>query len=408
MPAKTYQVYPYRWVVLGVFSLINLTIQMLWICFAPITGPAAKFYGVSDLQIGFLAMSFMIVYLPLSIPISWAIDTLGYRKAVSIGAVLMGVFGILRGVFASNYTWVLVSTLGIAVAQPFLLNAISTVAARWFPLGERATASGLVLVANFIGVAIGQVTAPLLILSCTGIPAMLLIFGGITAASSVVFLLFTRDAPPTPPCPPDQVGRALMLDGLKSMLKMKDVWLLLVLFLIGMGVFNGVSTWIEDIVRPRGFTITQAGNLGAFLLVGGIAGAALIPILSDRLHKRKVFLLVGIILAVPGLVGLTFATVLWAGGGLHAGSGLLPDEPGPHRLPVRRRDHLPRPRRHLQRPAQPGRAGFGRLHLRHGSLQERRRQLHLLAGDPGGPAGRRQLPGRRPIRIRVGEKPGRE
>ena len=64
MAEKTYRVYPYRWVILAMFMLVNLAIQILWICFAPITGPAAKYYGVSDLQIGFLAMSFMVVYIP--------------------------------------------------------------------------------------------------------------------------------------------------------------------------------------------------------------------------------------------------------------------------------------------------------------------------------------------------------
>jgi hypothetical protein len=88
---EQYRVYGYRWVVLAVFMFINLTIQMLWIGYAPITGPAAEFYGVSDLQIGLLAMSFMIAFIPLSIPVSWVIDTYGFRLAVSIGAVLMGV-----------------------------------------------------------------------------------------------------------------------------------------------------------------------------------------------------------------------------------------------------------------------------------------------------------------------------
>ena len=114
MATKTYRVYPYRWVILAVFAFINLTIQVLWICFAPITGPAAQFYGVSDLQIGLLAMLFMIVYVPLSIPVSWMIDTLGYRKAVGIGAVLLGVFGLLRGLFAADYTLVFITTLGVA------------------------------------------------------------------------------------------------------------------------------------------------------------------------------------------------------------------------------------------------------------------------------------------------------
>lgn len=310
MPDKNYKVYPYRWVVLGVFMLINVAIQILWICFAPITGPAAQFYGVADLQIGLLAMSFMIVYVPLSIPISWIVDTMGYRKSVSIGAVIMAVFALLRGVFAANYTMVVIATLGLAVSQPFMMNSISTVAAKWFPIKERATASGLVIVASFLGIAIGQVLSPLIFIKY-GIATMLLIYGVVAAATTLVFIIFTREAPPTPPCPPGQETRALMLDGLRRMLKMKDIWILMALFLVGMGVFNGISTWIESIVRPRGFTISQAGNLGGALLIGGIVGAIIIPVLSDRLRKRKIFLLVGIALSIPWLVGVIFTGSYW-------------------------------------------------------------------------------------------------
>ncbi len=137
-----FKLYGYRWVVLGVFMFINLTIQMLWITYAPITGPAAAFYGVTDLQIGLLAMSFMIAFIPLSIPVSWVIDTYGFRVAVGIGAVMMGIFGILRGFAGANYSLVLWSTVGIAAAQPFLLNAWTKVPANWFAIEERATAVG--------------------------------------------------------------------------------------------------------------------------------------------------------------------------------------------------------------------------------------------------------------------------
>src|SRR3990172_8741525 len=91
-----YKLYGYRWVVLAVFMFVNLTIQMLWITYAPITGPAADYYGVTDQQIGILAMSFMAAFIPLSIPVSWVIDTYGFRLAVSVGAILMGVFWITR------------------------------------------------------------------------------------------------------------------------------------------------------------------------------------------------------------------------------------------------------------------------------------------------------------------------
>jgi MFS family permease len=310
MNEKTFRLYGYRWVVLGVFMFINLTIQTLWISYAPITGPAAQFYGVTDLQIGLLAMTFMIAFIPLSIPVSWAIDTYGFRKAVSVGAILMGVFGIMRGLAGANYTLVLISTIGIAVAQPFLLNAWTKVPAQWFSIEERATAVGLVTLANLIGTALGMVLTPILIESIS-IPTVQLIYGGIAAFSAALFVALARERPPTQPCPPGLEVRALMLDGLKHAFKVKDFLLYLAVIFIGLGLFNGINTWIENIIRPRGFTPTDAGTLGAVMLVGGLFGAVIIPPFSDRQHKRKRFLLLGIVLSIPGLLGLTFATEYW-------------------------------------------------------------------------------------------------
>lgn len=310
MAEKTFKLYPYRWVVLAVFMFINLTIQMLWITYAPITGPAAKFYGVTDLQIGLLAMTFMIVYIPLSIPVSWAIDTFGFRRTVSIGAVLMGIFGILRGLAGTDYTLVLLATIFIAIAQPFLLNSWTKVPAQWFSIEERATAVGLVTLSCLAGTALGMVLTPLLVQSMS-IPKIQLLFGGIAAFSALIFLIFAREKPLTPPCPSGQEVRALMLDGLKHALRVRDFWFYLCVCFIGMGIYNGVTTWVETIIRPRGFTPTDAGTLGALLLVGGVLGAVVIPPFSDRQQKRQKFILLGFVLAIPGLVGLAFAETAW-------------------------------------------------------------------------------------------------
>src|SRR4030043_218561 len=141
MKDQTYRVYGYRWVVLGVFMFINLTIQMLWITFAPIPGPAAKFYGVSDSQIGLLAMTFMIAYIPLSLPVSWVIDRYGFRLAVSIGAVMTGIFGTALGMLLT----------------PILTEQMS-------------------------------------------IPSVQLAFGGVSAVAAVLFVILARERPLTPPC----------------------------------------------------------------------------------------------------------------------------------------------------------------------------------------------------------------
>ena len=287
--------------------LVNLTIQTLWIAYAPISGPAAEFYGVSDLQIGFLAMSFMIAFIPLSIPVAWVIDTYGFKLAVSIGVILMGVFGILRGLAGDNFSLVLGSTLGIAVAQPFLLNAWTKVPANWFALEERATAVGLVTLANLVGTALGMVLTPILIESLP-IPTVQLIYGGFAAFSAILFVILARENPPTPPCPPGQEVRALMLDGLKSALKVKYFWYVLLVSFIGLGIFSGITTWVENIIRPRGFSPTDAGTLGALMIVGGVIGAVVIPALSDKQHKRQKYLVIAFAGAMPGLIGLTFAS----------------------------------------------------------------------------------------------------
>jgi len=304
---EKYKLYGYRWVVLGVFMFINLTIQMLWITYAPITGPAAEFYGVTDLQIGLLAMIFMIAFIPLSIPVSWVIDTYGFRMAVGIGAVLMGIFGLLRGFAGADYTLVLWSTIGIAVAQPFLLNAWTTVPAKWFPIGSRATAVGLVTLANLVGTALGMVLTPELIKTMS-ISTVQLIYGGIAAFSSVLFLLLAREKPATPPSADREKTRALMFNGLKHALRIKPFWLYLFVSFIGLGIFNGLTTWIEAIIRPRGFTPNDAGTLGALMIVGGLVGAVVLPALSDKQRKRQRYLMLAFVGAIPGLVGLTFAT----------------------------------------------------------------------------------------------------
>ena len=308
MADKGYRVYGYRWVVLAVIMFVNLTLQILWISYAPIVTQAAKFYGVSDTQIAALAVtSWLVAYLVLSIPASWAIDTYGIYVTVGLGAVLMAVFGVLRG-FAVNYTQVFWITAGIALAQPFLLNSWTKFAAHWFGVEDRATMVGLVTLSNLLGIAIGEAVPPILLQGGMRIQTQQLIFGGITAFSSILFLLLARDKPPTPPCPPGQDARSVMFDGLKHAITVKDFWLLIFIVFVGLAIFNGVSSLVEDIILPRGFTSTDAGTLGALIVVGSILGSVVLSYFSDRQRKRRRFLFLGILLAIPGMLGLTYAT----------------------------------------------------------------------------------------------------
>lgn len=307
MEKESFKVYGYRWIMLAVYMFIVAMNQLLWITFAPITSEAVHYYGVSDLMIGILSMSFMVVFIVFSIPASWIIDTYGIKIGVGIGAVLTGVFGLTRGLVTTNFTWVLVSQIGIAIGQPFLLNAITKLSARWFPIRERATASGLGTLSMYIGILAGMVLTPFLTVS-SGINGMLYGYGIMAVLASVVFLVFAKEAPPTAPCLPEQEERALVLDGFKIILKSNSFRWLMLIFFIGLGVFNSVTTWIEGIVNPRGFSITQAGIVGGVMIAAGVVGAVVIPFLSDRSRKRVPYIQLCLLGSTLALVGVSFAT----------------------------------------------------------------------------------------------------
>ena len=306
MEQGTVQVSAYRWVVLGAFMLIGALNQALWITFAPITSDAMQFFGTTDLAIGLLSMVFMIVYILTVIPSAWLIDTWGFRKSVSLGALLTAVFGITRGIFAHSFALVFVSQVGIALGQPLILGAITKLSAHWFRADERATASGLGTLSIYLGVLAGLVVTPVLLAS-GGMQTMLLACGAGGAVAAAVFLAAARERPRHPVGPAGQDERALMFDGLKSMMRQKDFLLLLAIFFIGLGLFNGVTTWIEEILGPRGFTPAQAGLSGGLMLIGGVVGAVVLPLLSDGMRRRKPFIIIAIVGLLPGLAGLTFA-----------------------------------------------------------------------------------------------------
>jgi cyanate permease len=204
----------------------------------------------------------------------------------------------------------LLAQIGIAIGQPFILNAITKLAARWFPIGERATAAGLGTLAMYVGILAGMTLTPYLTIG-SGINGMLYIYGVISIITSVIFLVLIKESPPTAPCRPDQEARSLVFDGFKQTIRTKDFIWLMVIFFIGLGVFNSVTTWIEDILRPRGFSATQAGITGGLMIIGGVIGALIVPFLSDRYKKRTPFIIIALAGATLGLTGITFATSYW-------------------------------------------------------------------------------------------------
>lgn len=305
MANTEYKVSPYRWVILLSIIPILAMVNVFWLTFAPITSIAVDFYNVSPLSIAFLSMSYMIVYIIMALPASYLIDTKGFKFSVTLGSIIIGTFGILRGLYSGSFAVVTISQIGVAIAQPFLVNSTTKVAARWFPVDERATASGIATMATYIGMVIALSLTPGLT-EAYGIPKMLLIYGCASIICAAIFIIFAREKPATPPGPGEELVNTFNFkDALKLTSKSDFKYLMICMFII-MGIFNAVMTWIEDILKPRGISSSMAGIIGSVLVIVGLAGAVVLPAISDKKGKRKPLLVWPIIAAIPGFIGITF------------------------------------------------------------------------------------------------------
>ncbi|MGZ3697445.1 MAG: MFS transporter [Bdellovibrionota bacterium] len=288
---------PYRWVVLGVFLLAAGLSQFLWLNFAPILTQIQSRYQVSESTAGLLLLVFPLIYVLLSIPAGTLTDRRGYRFAVGLGSILMAAFSCLR-IWDGSFWMLLLAQVGIAVGQPFVVNGISKLVLDWFSLEQGAIATGLGTAGMFIGMAAGMAATPPLV-QAYGLRATMGIFAGISCVITALFLALCRENHPK------SVHKEIGIRAaLTPLLRNRVLVLVFVLAFIGLGFFNGLTTWLEPILAPQGLDSVQAGNIGGGLILGGILGAGVIPALSDLFKRRKPFLLVSIFMALATLYPL--------------------------------------------------------------------------------------------------------
>lgn len=300
---KTKNVSPYRWVILFTTIPVIIATEMMWLTFSPISSIAETFYGTSSMAVTMLATSYMLMFIVFCVPAAYVIDRFGFRASLWIGALLTGIFGLTRGLFAETFTLVMISQFLIAAGQPFLLNITTKVAANWFPFDERATAAGILTMAQYLGFALPMVLSPMLS-EQYGLPGMLKLFAAVGVIASLLAIVFSREKPLVAPPGPEAEKEDFSLSTLKVLFRNKSYLLAMATAFISMGIFNTLLTLIEGILMPRGITSAQAGMIGAAFVLAGVLGAIVLPIISDKAAKRIPFLITAVVLLVPLYLGL--------------------------------------------------------------------------------------------------------
>jgi predicted MFS family arabinose efflux permease len=138
-----------RWTPIAGFALVSSANQMLWLNFAPITTGSAHRLGTSTSTIGLLSEIFPLLYVVLAVPAGRALDR-WFRPTLALGAVLTAGGAGLRCI-GHGFAPVLIGQIVIAVAQPFVLNAVTGVATRSLDPKDRPTGIAAGSAGTFLG-----------------------------------------------------------------------------------------------------------------------------------------------------------------------------------------------------------------------------------------------------------------
>ena len=206
---KIYKLYKWRWVVLGLFSLISMSNEVIWISLSSITSIVKVYYRVDLIAVNWLSMIFGLFFVAFIIPASYLLDKYGLKITIIVGAILNAFGSCLRAMGANRdgFTLVFLGTTLAALGQCFVLSIPAQVASVWFGENERATASSIAIQMNIFGVAVGFLLPGTLVPSSKnmdgdvkqGMDRLLISQAVFCTILAVASFFLVKKEPPTPP-----------------------------------------------------------------------------------------------------------------------------------------------------------------------------------------------------------------
>ncbi|KAI1106599.1 MFS general substrate transporter [Jackrogersella minutella] len=306
-----YKVYKRRWFGLVQLTLLNIIVSWDWLTFSPVSQDAAVYYNTSESAINWYSTGFLfsfVVIFPVTIyALHW-----GPKPSIIISAVLILAGNWIRYAGSHSregglYGVVMFGQILTGLAQPFVLSAPTRYSDMWFTNRGRVAATALASLANPFGAAIGQLIVPFMVTD-PGDVSDAVLYVAIISSVAALPSFFIPAAPPTPPGPSGSTPKASLKASLE-LLRSVEIWLILLPYAVYVGFFNSISSLLNQIMLPYGFSSDDAGIAGALLIVVGLVASAVSSPIIDR---TKAFLL-AIKLAVP-VIGLSYLAFIWMPG----------------------------------------------------------------------------------------------
>jgi MFS family permease len=132
---------------------------------------------------------------------------------------------------------------------------------------------------------------------------------GFTAFTTLLLILVFRSRPASPPSPSEEHQQVINLkDDFISLLTNTQYLILLLGFSLGLALFNSITTLLEQLIKPSGYSSQDAGIFGATVIAAGLLNAFLAGVIMDKTHAYR--LLLKLLLVGACASGIFFILIL--------------------------------------------------------------------------------------------------
>ena len=258
-------------------------------------------FAVGGAILGNLSAFYFYGYSTMQVPVGLLMDRFGPRRLLTL-SVLACTAGCLLFAASNEALSASLSRLVIGAGSAFGLVGAMTIAGQWFPAHRFALLSGLVLMMGMVGGIFGQAPARLSV-EALGWRETMVMFsaGGIVLA--VAAWSFVRDKPAAIGARRQSIWRSL-----GAVFTNRQVWLNAI---AGIGttapLLGFAGLWGVPYFETR-YEIDRAAAAGmtSMVLIGLAIGSPFFGWLSDRMQRRRLPLICGLLICLVSFAALVY------------------------------------------------------------------------------------------------------
>ncbi|XP_045597646.1 solute carrier family 49 member 4 homolog [Procambarus clarkii] len=291
-PAPT-RTYVTRYWILFTFSSLCIHHAVQWNTWGPIAESMnAVFPGWGPSTVAMMANWGTIIFLVFLFPICWVTQRCGLRVVVVSSAALMFVGTALRCITSSPPVFTIMCHLCailVGISSIIILVAPVLIAADWFPVHERTTATAVMMGASQLGI-LGSYLEPLLVRLPSlqvspedvqqDVMHLLYLGAGVAGVIFLVVLAHFPSKPPTPPSVTSSTERLNFIPGLKSLVKNKQFMMMLLSYGVSVGPPIAWISVLDYSLFPLGFHQDDAMWIGVIVVIASSTS----PIIAGRIN----------------------------------------------------------------------------------------------------------------------------